>query len=965
MYNTATYSKGGTSGSTQSHTAGDTLLKSKLKRLAIESKAFYSLSFLASLIVVASFWQKMPIALLVGWLTIQCALPLGQLAFYSFIAGSKKVSLRLKSYAVTLGSVLSGLAWSLAIFLLEPLSAGEQALLYTLVASLSVYATAALSAHLPAFFAFAGGALLAPYWHFITTNNLDNPTLPSVVVLFSVFLFYSAIRINRSTVLALNYRSDKEALIANLTNSMTQADQLNQELVQEVQQRVAAELKLKRAHEQLEATVESRTQELSTSNHLLEQEMDQHKHTTRELMESQNRLSKSMEVSKLGLWEWDLVNDCVYHSHFHKLFGSSNATTNQYMKHLKAQMHKDDFKATKKALFSHMRGNSEQYLVRYRLKQEDGSWLWFEDSGKAIEWNDKGYAVKIIGTRRDVTREMKHTERLKLGSIVFQNITEAIAILDNKFRFMMVNDNFVTMTGFSMEEVIGMNTIDLGDSPEKRETLTSIGHELKNKDFWQGEITDHRKSGSAYPMWLKINVVRDESGNVSHFICLLSDLTARKEVDRKLRYLTYYDKLTGLVNRELFLSRLHDGLQNSHRDDTSLALFLINLDRFKLINDTFGHTAGDRVLKTTAERLSSIFGQADTVSRYSSDEFAISISNVREITQIETQAKQAIEVLNRPIQIEGNDLILSASIGISVSPQHSKDMHILMNKAELARNQAKAMGGNVFYLYEEHLTDSSAERLHLENELHTAVMENQFEVFYQPKQNLRDNTIESAEALIRWNHPLHGLISPVKFIPLAEETGLINKMGEFVLRTACTEACHWQESHGKPLKVSVNLSAQQLKKAGFINKLDTILKETGLPPERLTLEITESLLMEDVEETIEKLKQIRALNVGLSIDDFGTGYSSLSYLKQFPIDILKIDQSFIRDINSNADDAAITKAIIAMAHSLDLRVIAEGVETEESRQFLKDQDCDAIQGFLVSKPLTKHQMSDMLTAKIA
>ena len=350
------------------------------------------------------------------------------------------------------------------------------------------------------------------------------------------------------------------------------------------------------------------------------------------------------------------------------------------------------------------------------------------------------------------------------------------------------------MTGFDTTEVIGKQTIELDDSPEKRETLKAIAQELKHHDFWQGEIIDHRKSGSAYPMWLKFNVVRDKNNKISHYICLLSDLTARKEVDRKLRYLTYYDKLTGLVNRDLFMDRFHSSMQHSHKSETPLALFLINLDRFKLINDTFGQVAGDRVLRTAAERLTQVFNDADTVSRYNSDEFAITFEYNQDISEVQTKARKAIEVLNLPMKVEGKDLILSASIGISTSPSHSNNMNTLLNQAELARNQAKGMGGNVFHMYSEHLGDSSAERLHLENDLHNALIKRQFEVFYQPKQSLKSNKIESAEALIRWNHPVHGLISPVKFIPLAEETGLINKIGEFVLRTACQQARWWSMS---------------------------------------------------------------------------------------------------------------------------------------------------------------------------
>jgi diguanylate cyclase (GGDEF)-like protein len=438
------------------------------------------------------------------------------------------------------------------------------------------------------------------------------------------------------------------------------------------------------------------------------------------------------------------------------------------------------------------------------------------------------------------------------------------------------------------------------------------------------------------------------------------DLTARREAEERLRYLSNYDDLTGLANRTLFKERLHEAGQRARQSGRSLALLHIDLDRFKVLNDSLGHELADQLLRQMSRRLAQTIPEAETLARLSGDEFAVLLDSYGSLSSLARLASRVLSKLRLPIMVGDQELVVSASIGISLLPDNAREISTLLSQANMAVQHAKHLGGNTFQFYTDNLQACTLERLQLENQLRKGIEEGQLEVFYQPKLCLADDSLHAAEALVRWRHPELGLVPPGDFIGLAEETGLINPLGEFVLRQACQQARRWQLDGLAEVRVSVNISAQQLRQGSLVSLVRQVLDETGLPARLLELELTESLLLDNVESVISTFQQLRSLGILLAIDDFGTGYSSLSYLKRFPVHYVKIDQTFIRDISTNSEDAAITRAIIAMAHGLELKVVAEGVETQAQMDFLKAQHCDELQGYLISEPVPAAAFSQLL-----
>jgi diguanylate cyclase (GGDEF)-like protein len=433
-----------------------------------------------------------------------------------------------------------------------------------------------------------------------------------------------------------------------------------------------------------------------------------------------------------------------------------------------------------------------------------------------------------------------------------------------------------------------------------------------------------------------------------------------RQYEERTRYLSHYDELTGLANRSLFNERLRESNQRVRQGGRNLALLHINLDRFKLLNDSLGHDVADELLRLVGRRLSAELAEADTVARLSADEFAVLMDTHGNLTTLARVTTRLLAKLRSPVSVSGHELVVSASIGIALLPDSARDIAAMVSQANMAMQHAKHLGGNNFQFYTESLQARTLERLQLEIQLRRAIEDGQLEVFYQPKLELATGRLSSAEALVRWRHPVRGMVPPGEFIGLAEETGLIADIGEFVLRQACRQAREWQRSGLAPIRVSVNLSVHQLRQGKLVSLVRQVLDEAGLMPEYLELELTESQLLDSVEHIISTFQQLRELGVKLAIDDFGTGYSSLSYLKRFPVDYVKIDQAFIRGLNEGTEDAAITRAIIAMAHSLELKVVAEGVENVQQLEFLREHKCDEVQGYLISRPVEASAMGDVL-----
>lgn len=543
-------------------------------------------------------------------------------------------------------------------------------------------------------------------------------------------------------------------------------------------------------------------------------------------------------------------------------------------------------------------------------------------------------------------------EQLRLSAQVFINSMEAIVITDIKNNIIQVNKAFTEITGYSPEEAIGKNPRILKSGQHSPEFYRSMWEILLKTGSWQGEMMDRRKNGEIYPKWLSITVVRDEKGDISNYIALFSDITERKASYERIQYLAHFDALTDLPNRTLLNDHLDLSIAVARRSQTQFAILFLDLDRFKNINDSLGHHAGDLLLQLVSERLKSCAREMDTVARLGGDEFVILLSSISEPNDAARVAQKVVDAIAVPFMLDGNEVNIGTSIGIGIYPDNGQDRPTLIKNADAAMYHAKESGRNNFQFFSSAMNDKAFERLSLENDLRRALKREEFFLHYQPQLDILTGKIIGIEALIRWRHPEKGLVPPNNFIPLAEKCGLIVSIGEWVLRTVCAQNMAWQKEGLPPILTAVNISAQQFKQQNFKESLVKILDDTGLPPNFLELEITESAIMENAGSVLGTLHSLKEIGLHLSIDDFGTGYSSLSYLKHFPIDKLKIDRSFVQDITEDSSNNAIIETIINMGHNLKLRVIAEGVETAEQLATLQKLQCDEIQGYYFSRPLS-------------
>ncbi len=540
---------------------------------------------------------------------------------------------------------------------------------------------------------------------------------------------------------------------------------------------------------------------------------------------------------------------------------------------------------------------------------------------------------------------------LHLAEKVIENSLEGILITDENVRILSVNPAFCRLTGYSAEEVIGENPSILSSRRHGPEFYAELWGRLKRDGHWQGEIWNRRKDGEIFPELLTITAIRDADGTLTHYAALFSDISELKQNEEQIRHLAYYDPLTGLPNRRLLEDRLQVALAHAHRNHLRMAVLFIDLDRFKRINDSLGHQVGDQLLVTIAQRLCYSLREDDTVARMGGDEFVVLLPEIEGPDAAAHTARRLIETLKRPVAIDGHELVVTISIGVSMYPEDSDSAIELIKNADAAMYRAKQTGRDSFQLYQAEMNARSLEHLALETALHRALERDELRLYYQPVVDPRRGRVIGAEALLRWQHPRLGLMEPADFIPLAEESGLIVPIGEWVLRSACRQLREWQERGQPSFRIAVNLSVRQFRDPGFIDMAERVLRECGTDGLGLTLELTESMLMDDAQETIDLLARVKRLGFGIALDDFGTGWSSLAYLKRFPIDVLKIDRLFIRDIEHGADDAAIVSALIGLAHSLRLRVVAEGVETAAQLAVLAERGCDLVQGYHFSIPV--------------
>ncbi len=565
--------------------------------------------------------------------------------------------------------------------------------------------------------------------------------------------------------------------------------------------------------------------------------------------------------------------------------------------------------------------------------------------------NEQGDVIGILGVFWDITDRKYAEEELKQAAAVFENTADGVLVTDDQLRITMVNRAFSEITGYAADEAVG-NKPNFRRSERHDEAFyQTMWQDIERNGSWRGEIWNRRKSGETYPEWMTISTITDDEGRPSHYVAVFSDISAIKRTQDQLDHLAHHDPLTGLPNRLLLDDRLRHAITRSGRHSERVAVLFLDLDRFKIVNDTLGHPVGDRLLRDVAERLKGCLRDADTVARLGGDEFIVLIEEFERLEEIDIVAEKIQHALAAAFHIDDHELYLGVSIGISLYPEDGDDVATLIKNADAAMYRAKESGRNTFQFYTEELTADAAHRLRLEAGLRGALEHGEMELYYQPKVELASGRVVGAEALIRWNHPELGMVPPDQFIPMAEENGTIIEIGAWVLAEAAAQLARWREAGLKLEQLAVNISGLQIQRGDLVGQVRQALERNGLDAGSLELEITESVLMSHPEQAAEVLDRLRGIGVELAVDDFGTGYSSLSYLKRFPINCLKIDQSFVRDIPGDANDTAITKAVIALAHSLQLKVVAEGVENDEQRQLLIGEGCQLAQGYHFSRPL--------------
>jgi diguanylate cyclase (GGDEF)-like protein/PAS domain S-box-containing protein len=554
---------------------------------------------------------------------------------------------------------------------------------------------------------------------------------------------------------------------------------------------------------------------------------------------------------------------------------------------------------------------------------------------------------------REEARRMPDEARLneRLLARVFNESSEGILITDARGDIVTVNNGFEALTGYTKAEVVGQNPRIMKSDVHDAGFFAAMWRALFEIGRWQGEVWDRHKSGELLAKLLSISAVRDEAGSTTHYIGIFRDITAAKRTEARLEQLAHYDPVTALPNRILFVDRLRQAMARATRSGLQVAVMFIDLDEFKNVNDSLGHRTGDLLLAAVARRLSENVRSSDTLARLGGDEFTVVLPDVKSVREAAQVARKLIDALARPFTIDGHDIHTGASIGISLFPFDGQDVDPLLRAADRAMYDAKRQGKSRAQFHSPRLQAESQERLRLELALRHALERGELDVLYQPQMSTRDGTMIGVEALVRWNHPELGLIEPKDFVPLAEETGLIVPIGEWVLRRACEAGARWARERETPLRVRVNLATPQFRQRDLPERVRAALDESGLDPTLLGLEITESTLADDVPAAARSLAQLAELGIEIALDDFGTGYSSFTYLRRFAIRCLKIPAQFVEHIGSSPDDEAIVRAIVAIAKSLGLRVIAEGVEREEQLRFLADLGCDEVQGYLFSRPL--------------
>lgn len=685
-------------------------------------------------------------------------------------------------------------------------------------------------------------------------------------------------------------------------------------------------------------------------------DVTQQKQAESALIESEERFRQLANNAATMIWITDTNGDFTFVNQCWRKFTGVDVDQLTHLQWLN-QIHPDDRET---AFIGNIKNTEKDTVLtsEYRIRGANGDWLWILDKGK-INYQDNVFSG-YIGSAIDISARKNAEVDLRVAAAAFET-QEPLIITDADSIILQANNAFVKTSGYKREEIIGKKMNFLKSGRHDQQFYEDMWETIANTGFWQGEIWDKRKNGEIILVWLAITAVKNDDGKITHYVATYIDITKRKLAEDEIKNLAFYDSLTQLPNRRLLQERLKHCIQRSKREGQKFALLMLDLDRFKDVNDTLGHQAGDELLKQVAERIKIKLRAVDMVARLGGDEFVVLLENIANPEDAARVAERIVDDLSKAFHlVHDHDVWVDASIGISLYPQHGNNFESLMAQADSAMYKAKEQGGGNFVYFSADFTRLARERIKLEGRLRRAILNNELRVYFQPQIDIASNRIIGAEALVRWQDPNEGLIPPGRFIPVAEETNLIVAIGEWVLNETCKQGRKWLEMGFPPITLAVNVSTQQFKRSDINELVIKVIAETGFPAGLLELEITESGLMKNHENAVEILNKLHEIGIKIAIDDFGTGYSSLAYLKRFPLDVLKIDKSFIDDIPHSKDDMEIAATIVAMAHNLGFKVIAEGVETKEQLEFLQLKGCDSYQGYFKCRPIPIDEFTKLI-----
>ncbi|MEZ5717680.1 MAG: EAL domain-containing protein [Burkholderiaceae bacterium] len=672
-----------------------------------------------------------------------------------------------------------------------------------------------------------------------------------------------------------------------------------------------------------------------------------------QLQTAKDRLDLAMQIAHMGLWHWDLRTGMVEGDDtLAQIFGDPAPGTGRVpIEEWRRRAHPEDLLALNPPLIACLKGETEQFEVAQRLRHRDGHWIWGPWRGRVTERDAQGRGVALMGSFHDITERRQAHERLQLAASVFTHAREGITITDTRGTIIDVNDTFTRITGYSRDEAIGNNPRMLQSGRQGPDFYAAMWHSLTTEGHWTGEVWNRRKSGELFAEIITISAVRNGLGETTHYVALFTDITSLKENERKLERIAHYDALTGLPNRVLLADRLQQAMARCQRRGHSLAVAFIDLDGFKAVNDLHGHEQGDGLLVALAQRLQSSLREGDTLSRMGGDEFVAVLADLENTKDCEPVLERMLHAAADPVRLGDTLFQVSASIGVTLFPADGVEPDLLIRHADQAMYQAKQAGKNRYHLFDvEHDTAVKTQREEIAR-LRQALETQEFVLHYQPKVNMRTGQVIGAEALIRWNHPQRGLLPPAAFLPTMHDHAISLEVGDWVIATALQQMATWK-SQGLDLPVSVNIDAQHLQKEGFSHRLATLLAaQPQVPASHLELEILETSALEDIALVSDIMRRCQAMGVRFALDDFGTGYSSLTYLKRLGAEVIKIDQSFVRDMQTDPDDLAIVQGVIGLARAFHREVIAEGVETIAHGSVLLPLGCECAQGYGIARPM--------------